>query len=50
MCELDSHTCSRLEMTSGVVALRDEYIVIPSALQRLVERYRCAHELFLDLS
>ena len=37
-------------MAGSIVAFRDENIVIPSAFQRLVERYWCAHEFLLNLS
>jgi hypothetical protein len=38
--DISNIICSSLEMTSSVVALRDEDIIINSAFQRLVERYR----------
>lgn len=37
-------------MACGVVALREEDVVVCAALQRLVQRDGLAHELLLDLS
>lgn len=37
-------------MARGVVALRDEDVVVRAALERLVNRDRRAHELLLDFA
>lgn len=43
-------TCSRLKVTRGVVALRDEDAVVVAAFERLVKRDRWPHKSFFDLA
>lgn len=37
-------------MACGVVALREENVVVAAALQRLIQRNRLAHELLFNLA
>ena len=43
-----SHTGRSLEMTRRIIALRNEDVIIHSAFQRLVQRYRGPHEFLFD--
>ena len=44
------HTRRSFKMARGIITLGDEDIIIDSAFQRLIERYRRSHELFFDLA
>jgi hypothetical protein len=41
-------TSGGFEVAGGIIALREENVIINATLQRLVERDRLAHELLLD--
>lgn len=43
-----SHTSRSLKVTRRVIALRNEDVIIHSAFQRLVQRYRGPHEFLFD--
>jgi hypothetical protein len=43
-------TCCSLEVACGVVALRQEDVVVGAALEGLVKRDGLTHELFLNLA